>query len=71
MIYELTDYQGNNISLSDDKAAKIAAIAGLIEVEVNGVTHFINISNIAGIKPKKTGIIYKTAKQLNMPNLSL
>ena len=70
MKYELTDYQGNKIELSTDKASKIAQVAGLIEVEVNGVTHYINPSNIAGIKPKKATLSYKTPHELGMPNLS-
>lgn len=51
--YDLVDYQGNSIIIPDDKARKIAEISGLIEVEVNGKTHFINKSDIAKIVPSR------------------
>lgn len=69
MSYQLTDYQGNSISVPDDKAHKIAEVAGLIEIEVNGVTHYINPSNIASIKPLVVTIKYKTPHELGMPSL--
>jgi len=70
MSYQLTDYQGNNISISDDKAKKIAEVAGLIEIEVNGIRHYINPSNIASIKPELSRTQYKTPYELGMPDLS-
>lgn len=70
MSYELTDYQGNKISaVPEDKALKIAEVAGLIAIEVNGVMHYINPSNIATIKPELTKIKYKTPTELGMPDL--
>jgi hypothetical protein len=70
MNYQLTDYQGNNVSISDDKAKRIAEVAGLIEIEVNGIKHYINPSNIASIKPELAKIQYKTPDELGMPDLS-
>jgi hypothetical protein len=70
MKYQLTDYQGNSITIPDDKAAKIADIAGLIEVEVNGQKHYVNPSNIASIKPIRDGG-YKSPKELGMPDLGV
>lgn len=51
MRYQLTDYDGKQISINKEQAQKIAEVAGLIELEVDGQTHFINKSNIASIKP--------------------
>lgn len=51
MNYSLKDYQGNEITVSPDQASKMAGIAELIEIEVNGQTHYINPKNIASIKP--------------------
>lgn len=66
MNYQLTDYQGNKISVPADKAHKIAEVAGMIEIEVNGVTHYINPSNIASIKPEVSTIKYKTVYELGL-----
>lgn len=71
MSYELTDYQGNKISIPEDKALKIAEVAGLIAVEVNGITHYINPTNIATIKPELAKLKYKTPFELGMPDLSV
>lgn len=71
MKYQLLDYQGNSISnVPDDKALKIADIAGLIEIEVNNQKHYINPSNIASIKPMSDGG-YKTPSELGMPDLGV
>lgn len=70
MTYELTDYQGNKISIDESAADKIANISGLIAVEVNGKTHYINPSNIASIKPETIKTKYKTPDELGMPDLS-
>jgi hypothetical protein len=51
MSYELTDYQGNKITVTGEQAAKIADVAGLMAVDVNGQEHFLSPSNIASIKP--------------------
>jgi len=51
MRYELTDYNGKSITITDEQANKISNIAGLIPVLVNGKIHHINKSNIASIKP--------------------
>lgn len=53
MKYQLTDYQGNQLTVTDQQAQKIADVAELIEVTVNGQTHYINKSNIASITPSK------------------
>lgn len=68
MKYELTDYQGNIITLPADKANKIAGIASLIEVEVNGQTHFINPSNIASIKPLQGAVSLDKGRTLQEKN---
>jgi len=68
MKYQLVDYQGNAIVISDEKAVKIADVAGLIEIEVNGIVHYINPSNIASIKPMPSQH-YKTPNELGMPEL--
>jgi hypothetical protein len=70
MNYQLVDYQGNSISIPDNKAKKIAEVAGLIEIEVNGTVHYINPSNIASIKPENRAK-YKTSTELNMPDLAI
>ena len=69
MNYQLVDYQGNAISITSDKAHKIAEVAGLIEIEVNGKKHYINPSNIASIKPEIARTTYKTYKELGLPGL--
>lgn len=69
MSYELTDYQGNKITIRDDSAAKIADISGLIAVEVSGKIHYLNPSNIASIKPEVPKDRYKTPQELGMPDL--
>lgn len=69
MTYELTDYQGNKISIPDNKATSIANIAGLVGVEVNGKIHYLNPSNIASIKPTVSLDKYKTPSELGMPKL--
>lgn len=51
MKYQLTDYQGSVLSLTPDQAAKIAAVANLIEVTVDGQVHYLNPKDIASIKP--------------------
>ena len=51
MKYELTDYNGKSITVTDEQAGKISSLAGLIPVNVNGKIHYINKSNIASIKP--------------------
>jgi len=71
MNYELTDYQGNKIIVPDTKAGKIAEVAGLMEIEVNGLKHYVNPSNIASIKPAPAADRYKTSAQLGMPDLSI
>lgn len=53
MKYALTDYQGNELAIPEDKAALIAAEANLIEIEVNGQTHYLNPKNIASIMPMR------------------
>lgn len=53
MNYSLTDYQGNHLSLTQEQAAKIAGVSELIEVVVNGQTHYLNPKNIASIKPEQ------------------
>lgn len=56
MNYQLTDYQGNQLSVTPEQAAKIANVSELIEIEVGGQTHYLNPKNIASIKPANGGI---------------
>ncbi len=51
MNYTLRDYNGQELTLTNDQATKIAAAAELLEVTVNGQTHYLNPKNIASIKP--------------------
>lgn len=51
MNYSLTDYQGNQLTITTEQASKIADVSELIEVTVNGQTHYLNPKNIASIKP--------------------
>lgn len=51
MSYELTDYQGNKITVTPAQAKKIAEEANLLEVTVNNQIHYINKSDVASIKP--------------------
>ena len=66
MSYELSDYQGNKISIPDDKAEKIANVSGLIAIVVDGKTHYINPSNVANIIPKNSPTAYKTPYEIGI-----
>lgn len=50
-MYELTDYQGQKITVTEEQASKLAVKAKLIPVMVNGQIHYLNPSDIASIKP--------------------
>jgi hypothetical protein len=56
MNYELTDYQGKSMSITPEQASKVAGVAGLIEITINGQTHYLNKANIASIKPGTSNI---------------
>jgi hypothetical protein len=60
MKYTLRDYQGLELTISSEQAAKIANVAELIEIQVAGQTHYVNAKNIASIKP--AGIAEPVAK---------
>jgi hypothetical protein len=51
MKYQLTDYQGRELTITSEQAINIAEVAGLIEVEISGQKHYLNKSNIASIVP--------------------
>lgn len=51
MKYQLTDYKGNILNVTSEQAAKIADVAELLEIEVDGQKHYLNPKNIASIKP--------------------
>lgn len=51
MKYQLTDYKGNVLSVTPEQAAKIADVAELLEIEVDGQKHYLNPKHIASIKP--------------------
>lgn len=69
MKYELTDYQNKKIIIDASKAKKLASVAGLIEVEINGQIHYLNKTNIASIIPQVISSSYKTPSELGMPDL--
>lgn len=69
MNYSLTDYQGNELTIAEDKAAKVAQVSGLIEIEVAGKTYYLNPKNIASIMPARVqgeGVISKE-RQIGAP----
>lgn len=62
MKYQLTDYKGNILNVTPEQAAKIADVAELLEIEVDGQKHYLNPKNIASITP--TGITPDQARKL-------
>jgi len=54
MMYSILDYQGKELQVPAEQASAAANVAGLIEIEVNGQTHYLNPKNIASIKPIAT-----------------
>ncbi len=67
-MYELTDYQGQKIVVTEERAKKIAAKAKLIPVNVNGQIHFINPSDIASIKPNGRLERIDSSRQIKAPD---
>jgi len=67
MKYELTDYNGKSILITDEQAAKVASKAGLLPIKVGDKIHYLNPSNIASIKP--SGIIAEVNdRQIEAPD---
>ena len=68
-MYELTDYNGQKIAVTEEQAAKIAAKAKLIPIKVNGKIHYLKESNIASIKPTRNyQDIVPPSKQIEAPD---
>jgi hypothetical protein len=68
MKYSLKDFQGNEITVPDDKARRIAEESGLLEIEVSGQTHYINPKNIASIKPQQGQETIDTSHRIDRPD---
>lgn len=69
MNYSLRDYQGNELTVSDEQASKVAGVSELIEIEVAGQTHYLNPKNIASIKPMAGGQeVAPTDRQIDRPD---
>lgn len=68
MKYEMTTYQDQKIEVTQEQAKSLADVAGLIELDVNGKTHFINPSSIANIVPKSNASEYKPLNELPISN---
>jgi hypothetical protein len=69
MSYELTDYKGEKLIVTNEQAEKIAGIAELIEVNVGGRRHYINPKNIASINPSSLpNDLLSTNKQIDAPD---
>lgn len=51
MKYELTDFQGNTLSINEAQAKEVAQDAELIGIKVNGRVHYMNKKNIAKVSP--------------------
>ncbi len=68
MSYILKDYQGKELSITKEQAAKIAAVAELIEVEVAGRIEYINPKNVASISPQSGTDKVDRARLLERPD---
>jgi hypothetical protein len=67
MKYELTDYNGKSITVTDEQAAKVASKAGLLPIKVGNQIHYLNPSNIASIKPR-ADIVEVNDNQIDAPD---
>jgi hypothetical protein len=67
MKYELTDYNGKAIRITDEQALKVSQKAGLLPIKVGNQIHYLNPSNIASIKPM-TGTREVNDKQIEAPD---